>query len=186
MKTTMNKTMKHALLVCLLSTLTIGVAGQAGAQGTTIDAAPVKALFAPPGYKGPVSYDGRVMVVNRNERSITVDIEGKLHLFKVTPQVKILRNGKQVNLMDIVAGQKVSLVARSLDNGTLELVSLGLTPADAANEPAGSKGKGPDGRGGGNGPSAKAGTSPGNSLTPPPFQNGNYPGNVERVIVSPN
>jgi hypothetical protein len=180
--------MRNTLLVCALCSLTAGVVNHARAEEPTIDPAPVKAAHAPPGYKGPVEYDGKVMVVNRAERTVTVEIQNKLHLFKVNSQVRIMKRGRPVTLNDIVAGQKVSIIARSLADGTLELVALGLDQSLTATQSAGRGGNiasNSQSKGDGGG-SSSAGSSPGTIKTPPPFQNGVYPGNVERVIVSPN
>jgi hypothetical protein len=176
----MMKLNNRTLLVCVLCALAFIVRSELRAEeDTTIPAAPVKAALAPADYKGPVEYAAKVMVVNRAEQTITVDISGKLHLFKLDPQVRLLRRGKPITLMDLVAGQKVNVVALKDDEGRLKLASVGIDTYWAEVEPAGrtDNAKGPGGR-----------SYPGNpsqGKVPPPFQQGQYPGHVERIVVSP-
>jgi hypothetical protein len=176
----MMKPTKRNVLVCALCTLAVALSSGVCAEDSAIPAAPLKAAFAPADYKGPVEFNGKVMVVNRPEQTVTVEINGKLHLFKVTPQVKILRKGKSVTIQDVAAGQKISVIARVAVEGTLQVVSLGLDAIWTESQPAGrtDNAKGPGG--------ASYPGNPSQGKVPPPFQNGQYPGHVEKVVVSPN
>jgi hypothetical protein len=181
----MMKALERTLLACILCALAAALQPELRAaestEESTIPPAPIKAALAPAGYKGPLEFDGKVMVVNRAEKTVTVDIQGRLHLFKMNPQVRILKKGKPVTIQDLAAGQKVTVVARATSERTLELVSLGVEANLTESEPTGRSGhaKGPGGASQPGKPS-KAGK------IPPPFQNGHYPGHVERVVVSPN
>lgn len=171
----------RTLLVCVLCALALAVRSELRAEEDyTIPAAPVKAALAPADYKGPVEYEAKVMVVNRAEQTVTVDINGKLHLFKVNAQTLLVRRGKPISLLDVTAGQKVTVVALKDDEGRLQIASLGIDTNWSEAQPAGrtDHAKGPGGR-----------SYPGNpsqGKVPPPFQHGQYPGHVERVVVSPN
>lgn len=174
-------------------------------------AAPVKAAIAPAGYKGPIEFEGKVLVVNRAEQTITVELNGKLYLFKMTPQARILRKGKSVRLTDVTAGQKIRVIARRLEDGSLQLatakdqtswlaaarddvlqlVSVEVEPSDAAEaQPAGTSTAPGLAKRGGTPPTPqrvpieqKPGKGP--PHLPPPFQGGYFPGHVEKVVVSP-
>jgi hypothetical protein len=179
---------RSILLACALCAATVVAHNELRAGDLTIPPAPVKAAIAPAGYKGPVEYEGKVMVVNRREQTVTVEIAGKLHLFKMNPKVQISRKGKPVSMQEILTGQWISVVARSLDDGTLQLVSVGVDPGEQRAQPAGggtsantSKASGERGSGAVVG---KPGTGPARQA--PPFQGGNLPGHVEKVVVSPN
>jgi hypothetical protein len=169
-----------SLLVCTLCALALAAGSASRAEEeSVIPAAPIKAALAPVGYRGPVEYEAKVMVVNRAERTLTVDINGKLHLFKMNSQVRFLKKGKPISLNDVAAGQKVSLVATKTDSGALNLASVAVDVQWIESEPAGrtENARGPGG--------ASYPSNPSRGKVPPPFQNGHYPGHVERVVVSP-
>ena len=81
----------------------------------------------------------------------------------------------------MLAGQRISLVARTLPDGTLQLVTLAVDGELTEAQPAGASkavktsgvpienkpGKGPK------------------QVVPPPFSGGYFPGHVEKAIVSP-
>jgi hypothetical protein len=175
----MKKATKRTLLLCLLSTLAAGVAtplqGADPAQPTepATKPAPAQPTVSPP--QGiPAELEGKVVVVNRVDQTVTVEINGKLYLFNVNSRVKLLKNGRSTSFQNLLAGQKITLFVNQKPDGSLELMSLQVDPTPTGNEAAGPKAPGqPPG-------------SDKNSKIPPPFQNGNSPGNVERVVVSPN
>lgn len=188
----MMKHRKKTLLACAVCAAALALNAELGAADSTLNAAPVKADIAPAGYKGPIEYEGKIMVINRAEQTVTIEINGKLHLFKVNPQVRVLRKGKPVSIQDIIPGQRISLVARTLDDGSLQLLSLGLDPNAVTAEPAGAaKSAKPDRQVGHPKTGStvpienKPGQGPKNAV-PPPFQGGYFPGHVEKVVVSPN
>lgn len=161
------------------------------AEEAGLAAAPVKAAVAPPGYKGPIEYEGKVVVVNRAEQTITVDLNGKLYLFKMTPQVRIFRKGKPVRITDVTAGQKIRLVARRLDDGSLELAtakSLGAwlgAAQDNALQLASAEPESPAALPTPRRAPTEQKPGEGPRHLPPPFQGGYFPGHVEKVVVSP-
>jgi len=207
----MNMSRKNLLWVGTCCAVAWIVCAAWAGEDTGLTAAPVKAAIAPPGYKGPIEFEGKVVVVNRAERTITVELNGKLYLFRMTPQARILRKGKPVQLAEVTTGQKIRVIARMLDDGSLQLatpkadsawllsgrddalqlVSVDVEPSEAApGEPAGTSTAPGLAKRGGAPPTPQ--TVPieqkpgqGQRHLPPPFQGGYFPGHVEKVVVSP-
>lgn len=94
-----------------------------------------------PAVADPQAIAAKVIVVDRTANTVTIEVDGKLHLVKITPQVRILKKGKLVLLDEITAGQNIVLLARPLENGTFEVVSVAIGPAKGQAEPAGGRGK---------------------------------------------
>jgi hypothetical protein len=101
----------------------------------TTDPTPVPAVA------DPQAIAAKVIVVDRTANTMTIEVDGKLHLVKITPQVRILKKGKLVLLDEITSGQNIVLLARPLENGTFEVVSVAIGPAKGQAEPAGGQGK---------------------------------------------
>jgi hypothetical protein len=79
----------------------------------------------------------KVIVVDRVAQTVTVEMNGKLHLLKITPQVRIMKKGKLVTTDEITSGQEIVLLARALPNGTYEVVSVAIGPNKAQSQAAG-------------------------------------------------
>ena len=93
----------------------------------------------------PAQLDGTIVAVNPRERTVTVDVKGKLLTVNVTRQLKISRNGKPIGFEELVPGQTVSLGFVELPNGHIEVASLAVASNPEGLEAAGSvnsKGKG--------------------------------------------
>jgi hypothetical protein len=158
----MIKSIKFALWLCLLSL--------AAGAGTGLNAAEPTAPA--PNTKGTTTaLSAKIVVVNKADRTVTVEIKGKLYLFKVTPSMQITKKGKGVTLDELASGQEISLVARELPDGNLEVVSVSVETNQVASEAAGKAlGKGRGSR----------------SKDNPPFGNFPNPANVGGPIISPN
>jgi len=176
----MIKSIKQAWWLCLVTTAASGVVTNLCAEETK-DTKEAKAP-ATPEKAVPVTLTGKIVAVNKTAMTVTVDMKGKLGLFKLGPQVKLQKDGKEIVLEDLVAGQEISLTLREISYGKFEVVSVSVEPTDVASEAAGnSKGKGRgrgDGIGGGKGSGKGSGTAP--------FPTAPVPRNNEVLIISPN
>lgn len=134
----------------------------------TTDPTPVAAVA------DPLAVAAKVIVVDRTASTMTLEVNGKLQLVKITPQVRILKKGKLVSLEEITSGQNIVLLARPLENGTFEVVSVAIGPAKGKAQPAGGSGKA---LGVGFGQRVKDN---------PPFFNFPNPANQLGPVISPN
>jgi hypothetical protein len=85
----------------------------------------------------PTSYAGKVVVIDKLANTFTVEIQGQLYLFKLNPQSKVLRKGKEVSLRDLAPGQEIKLVIQQGVDGAIEVVSLTIQPGQTQAEAAG-------------------------------------------------
>ena len=121
----------------------------------------------------PQAIAAKVIVVDRAANTMTIEVNGKLQLVNITPQVRILNKGKLVTLDDITSGQSIVLLARPLDNGTYEVVSVAIGPAKGQAQAAG------------NGKALGVGWGQ-RVKDNPPFFNFPNPANSLGPVVSPN
>ena len=155
----MIKQIKMKWMLGLLCAATVGAVNPAHAAGTV-----------PPTLNSESSaVQAKILVVDKTERTITVEVKGKLYLYKLTKGTKFLKDGKEIKIEDLAAGQEILLATREQDGG-FEVVSVTIGGSQAAAEAAGKEGK--ERR---NGPPGPIG-NPGNA--------GNAPGNGP-PIVSP-
>ena len=84
-----------------------------------------------------LSYEGKVMVVDRAAHTITVEIQKRLYLFKFAPNTTVVRKGKKVKIEDVVAGQQISLQLIQTTDGQVQIGSVDIGSGGKA-EPAGS------------------------------------------------
>lgn len=56
-----------------------------------------------------LTYEGKVIVVDRAAKTVTVEIQKRLYLFKFGSTATVMRKGKKVLIEDVVAGQQVTL-----------------------------------------------------------------------------
>src|SRR5215470_5402412 len=66
---------------------------------------------------GSLTYEGKVIVVDRAAKTVTVEIQKRLYLFKFGPTATVMRKGKKVLLEEIVAGQQVTLKLTETPSG---------------------------------------------------------------------
>ncbi len=86
---------------------------------------------------GPLAYDGKVIVVDRTAKTVTVEIQKRLYLFKFGPTATVMRKGKKVRLDDVVAGQQITLQLIEASNGEVLIASAEIDPATGQAEAAG-------------------------------------------------
>lgn len=158
---------KKILCLCLLATVAAGVE-------TSLNAAETKATKTPavPQKPAPVTITGKIVAVNKAAMTVTVDMKGKIGLFKLGPQVKLIKQGKEALIEELVAGQEISLTLREISYGKFEVVSVSVEPAQVASQPAGT----------GNG----TGNATGNATVNSPFPSPPGPRNNEVIVISPN
>ncbi|MDB6030602.1 MAG: hypothetical protein JWM16_940 [Verrucomicrobiales bacterium] len=85
----------------------------------------------------PTAYPGKIVVVDKNGSSFTVEIQGQLYLFKATAQTRLLRKGKVVQFKDLAPGQEITLVIQQASSGEIQVVSLTVENSDSPVEAAG-------------------------------------------------
>jgi len=89
------------------------------------------------GATGPTAYQGKIMVVDKNFKTITVEIDKELYLFQATGQTRLLSKGKAVAFKDIAPGQSITLVLQKPAKGDIEIVSLSIERSSTDLETAG-------------------------------------------------
>jgi hypothetical protein len=85
---------------------------------------------------GTLAYDCKVMVVDRAARTVTVEIQKRLYLFKFGPNTTVVRKGKKVKIEDVIAGQQITLQLIQTNDGQVQIASANIGTSTAA-EPAG-------------------------------------------------
>ena len=130
---TMIKSIKHALWLCLLASFTAGLAGAVLAEDTP---AP-----APQKKTAPAGLAGKIVAVNKRAKTLTVDIQGKVYVFKTSSHLKILKDGREIQLSQLLPGQTANFVTGLSTDGGLEVVSVTIEAnterSQAADHPAG-------------------------------------------------
>ncbi|HUR44467.1 MAG TPA: hypothetical protein VMZ27_01230 [Candidatus Saccharimonadales bacterium] len=121
----LTKTRWYLALVC--ASLAVGTPAHAE------DAAPKTET----GPTGPTAYQGKILVVDKNFKTITVEIDKELYLFQATAQTRLFRKGKAVAFKDIAAGQSITLVLQKPAKGDIEVVSLSIEKTSTDLETAG-------------------------------------------------
>ena len=113
---TMIKPIKHTLWLCLLASFTAGLAGAVLAEDTP---AP-----APEKKTAPAGLAGKIVAVNKRAKTLTVDIQGKVYVFKIASQLKIQKDGRQIQLEKLLPGQAANFVTGLSTDGGLEVVAV--------------------------------------------------------------
>jgi hypothetical protein len=86
--------------------------------------------------------EAKVVVVNREDQTFTIEHQGKLHLFHVEPGTPLFNaRGKRTTLDWVTAGQTVSIKAIERQSGRLDLLAANLLPSRAQLQAAGKKAK---------------------------------------------
>ena len=178
-KKSMNKTTKYKLVLSLVTSVTAGL-GTLQAHDATPNTTPAPVpITAPATETAPVVVSGKIVVVDKIARTITVDVNGKLKLIKVGAKVKMVDNGKLIRFEELVAGQEVAVLTRDSSEGIAEAVALSVEPSHALEAAGKAKNDGknkdikaPKGGSSGNGNGA-------------PFQNFPNPANNLGPVISP-
>src|SRR5437867_8408327 len=77
----------------------------------------------------PLTYEGKVVVVDRTAKTVTVEIQKRLYLFKFGSNATVMRKGKKVRVEDVVAGQQITLQLVENTKGEVLIVSVDIDPA---------------------------------------------------------
>jgi len=87
----------------------------------------------------PSDHTGRVIVVNHRDKTLTVEIDQRLFLFKLDPQVAVVQKGKKVPLDHLLPEQQVVLQLTPTTNGDVQVASITIGHARSQSEAAGGK-----------------------------------------------
>ena len=160
-KTNMIKQIKTKWMLGLLCAAALGAVNPVSAVDT-VPAAP---------NTEPSAVPAKILVVDKIQKTITVEVKGKLYLYKLSARTKFLKDGKEVRIEDLAAGQQIILATRE-ENGGFEVVSVNIGGSEYATEAAGKKNKedkeDKEGKDHGKGPRGPAGT-PGTPGGAPPI-----------------
>jgi len=82
--------------------------------------------------------EAKVLVVNRDDQTFTVEYDGKIQLFRIEHGAKLYNaKGKPTTLDWITAGQSVSLQTQEFISGRVSLLAASVQPSKAPAEAAG-------------------------------------------------
>ena len=100
--------------------------------------APLMAADKPVANSKPATfaYEGKVIVVDRAAKTVTVEIQKRLYLFKFGPNATVVRNGKKVKIEDVISGQQITLQLIQTNDGQVQVAAADIGTTTAA-EPAG-------------------------------------------------
>jgi len=88
-----------------------------------------------------VSYTGKVVVVDREANTVTVEIDKRVCLFKINPETVIVSAGKRITLKDLTSGQPVTLELVQGAKGEVLVATATVTASSSQTEAAGSSEK---------------------------------------------
>ena len=80
---------------------------------------------------------GKVVVVDREAGTVTVEVQKRLYLLKLSTESRILRKGKRVSISDLVTGQEITVELVEGPDGAVLVARLFIGPATAETEAAG-------------------------------------------------
>lgn len=84
------------------------------------------------------TYSGKVVVVDRDAKTVTVEIQKRLYLLKLSGDSRILRKGKRVSINDVVTGQEITVKLLESPAGEVLVATLFIgPPTNEPSEPAG-------------------------------------------------
>jgi hypothetical protein len=84
-----------------------------------------------------VSYSGKVVVVDRQDNAVTVEIDKRVCKFKISADTVIVSEGKRITLKDLVAGQPVTLELVQAPTGEVLVATATVTSSKSETEAAG-------------------------------------------------
>jgi hypothetical protein len=166
-----------AIRTILLVGLASGLALAADSRVLAAEAAPALA----PAQPAASALTGKVVAVDKAKKSITVDINGRMFVFKLSPQLAVRLNSKDVPATSLAPGQTISLTARRNTSGSFEIVALDIQPNDDAVVAAG----GPRGPVKGASKKSDPHAPPHSFNMPAPFRTEPNPANVVGNVHSP-
>ena len=126
--------MKTILLASLLFVVAIGTSLRgAETQVSTL-----------PNENDPDGPMARIVAVDTNKRTLTLQAKGANHLFFLNPHVINTRTHQQIALNQLANGEFISFVARPRTDGQLEIVSLMILHNESGSPSGGGSHGGPD------------------------------------------
>jgi hypothetical protein len=134
----MIKSIKHSLWLCLLTSFTAGLASAVRAADKPAPAAEKKTA--------PAGLPGKIVAVNKKANTLTVDIKGKIYVFKMSSHLKLEKEGREIQLGELLPGQAANFVTGLSTDGGLEIVAVTVEANTEASEAAargGSRGPNP-------------------------------------------
>ena len=135
----------RAVLAAAYSVLLLGLASQAYSADRALffikDAAQTKSNSVP--IVSPVvtnTFETKVVVVNREDQTFTIEHQGKLHLFRVQKGTALYNaKGKPTTLDWVQAGQTMSIKVIERQSGSLDLLAANIVPSHTQLQAAGKK-----------------------------------------------
>ena len=106
------------------------------------------------------AYSGKVVVVDREAKTVTVEIQKRLYLLKLSATTRILRKGKRVSIEDLITGQEITVQLVEGPGGQVLVAKLFIGPVTTEAAEAAGQGAVPATR-------AVPGVSPATPATPP-------------------
>src|SRR5438132_13717222 len=88
------------------------------------------------------TYSGKVVVVDREAKTVTVEIQKRLYLLKLSADSRILRKGKRVSVNELVTGQEITVKWVESAAGEVLVATLFIGPP--LEPPAEASGQGAD------------------------------------------
>ena len=83
------------------------------------------------------TYTGKVVVVDREANTLTVEIDKRICLFKISPDTTIVSAGKKISLKDLSSGQPVTLDLVQGSRGEVLVASATVNSSSNETEAAG-------------------------------------------------
>jgi hypothetical protein len=80
----------------------------------------------------PLAYEGKVVVVDRTAKTVTVEIQKRLYLFKFGANAAVVRKGKKVTIDELSAGQQVTIQLIQTTTGEVLVASVNIASGPAA------------------------------------------------------
>jgi hypothetical protein len=87
----------------------------------------------------PLVYEGKVVVVDRTAKTLTVEIQKRLYLFKFGANATVARKGKKVSLDELSAGQQITVQLVQTTTGEVLVASVTIGSAYTSAEAAGTE-----------------------------------------------
>jgi hypothetical protein len=84
-------------------------------------------------------YAGKVIVLDRAQKTVTVEIQQRLYLLKLGSDATILQKGKKVSPNHLLPGQEVTVELTSTATGDVQIASVTIGTTRNESEATGSK-----------------------------------------------
>lgn len=177
-------TKRNLVLLGLAATLTSGT----GLGLNAAEPAPPATLTPPPAPAAaePAALIAKLVAVEKNKKSITLEIKGEVYTFKLSKALTVKVEGKETSVDSLMPNQVISVIARRSATGIFEIVGLDILPNTEPIAVAGPV-RGPARADDKPAPKKGAGQAPSPSFNlPAPFRTEPNPANYSGSVVSPN